>query len=259
MSTSVVRRSSIGVIASAAAAGLALAVAAPASAHNLTTTFNNACMGDPVSAIAGNVHQPLESYSMTVNHSTATPGVYTIQPGSQTVPTSGGGASVINLNRISVMYKIDPATFVSASIVPGSGSGYTGTPVVTRVNSSGAADSAGSYLALNGGVGTTIQGASPGGSNTSDAGITAAAGATFTLPAVQVTTTSSNPAAYVNTDGDAGKYANPKNYLTFLSKATLFGTQYAPTMCVPTDVASRSDSNIGTVLTPNAGAGNLHP
>ncbi|MDI9902511.1 hypothetical protein QM716_21880 [Rhodococcus sp. IEGM 1409] len=259
MTVSLARRAGTAAAISAAACGLVLAATVPASAHNVTTNYNNACMGDPVSLIAGNVHQPLQAHSMSVAHSSSTPGTYTIQPGSQTVPTSGGGATVINLNRLNLVFKIDPATYTSASIVSGTGSGFSGTPVVTRVNASGAADATGSYLSLNGGVGTTIAGASPGGSNTSDAGLTALAGATFTLPSVQVVTTSPNPAVYINTDGDAGKYANPKNYMTFLSKASLFGTQYAPTMCSATDVTPRTDSNIGSVLTPNGGAANLHP
>ena len=79
MTVSLARRAGTTAAISAAALGLVFAATVPASAHGVTTNYNNACMGDPNSLIAGNVHQPLQAHSMSVAHSSSTPGTYTIQ------------------------------------------------------------------------------------------------------------------------------------------------------------------------------------
>ena len=64
MTVSLARRAGTTAAISAATLGLVFADTMPASAHNVTTNYNNACMGDPNSLIAGNVHQTLQAHSM---------------------------------------------------------------------------------------------------------------------------------------------------------------------------------------------------
>ncbi|QBJ95800.1 hypothetical protein ERC79_07345 [Rhodococcus sp. ABRD24] len=267
MSVSVARRSAAGVAVSAAAVGLVLVSAGPATAHNTTTNFNNACVARTGTFI-GNIHQPSQAASVSVDHPGSTPGAYIIKPGPQTVPTSASGGTVVNLSRIAVVFKIDPATYVSSSVVPGSSTNVSGTPQLTRVDINLNEDPAGSYLALHGGatIRDAVEKIPAIDANSPDAGLTALAGTTFTLPSVEVVTTAPagvNPPVYAKTDGNSGLYGSTKNYLTFLSKAThplLPGPQYVPTMCMPSDmpVPPRGNSDLNTAIPLNGGAGNLH-
>ena len=260
-----IRSCAVGIAIPAAVAGLVLAATVPASAHTTTTNFNSACVGIPNSTSVDPV-PTTAAHSVTVTHPVAN--TYNIQTGPQTI-AGVGGTVAINLNRLQVVYKIDNPTLVtSVSVVAGSGSGITGTPTVTRVDSSRNASATGEYILLNGGANSTIAGAGVGGagSNTTEAGLTAVAPGPFQLPAVQVVTTAPDLDVWVDTDGDAAKYGNAKNFMTFLAKGRLIVfTGLAPTTCLPTDTTftvaqiKGTPSVLGTSPTLNGGAGNLHP
>lgn len=265
MTVSTARRCVIGLAAPVAAVGLVLAVSMPAAATTVTTAFKNACIGVPTTSIASPIPQ-VENTAITVTHTTGT-NTYNIQASGQVAPSTGGGATVVNLSRFQQVFELaNPADISAISVVAGSGVNVSGTPTVTRVNASRVADANGAFVLLNGGGSSTIAGAGVGGtgSNTSAAGLTVSPGA-FQLPAIQVTTKAgaSDLIVKVDTNGDAAKYGNSKNYYSFLSQGvvSVLGfpvTGWAPTMCIPSD-ATLTASDIGTTPTLNAGAGALHP
>ncbi|MGF7124647.1 hypothetical protein [Rhodococcus sp. BE178] len=247
--------------------GMVAALAPPASAHTLTNMFDTGCLGKSPTTLFPNSHLPGNTMSIEVSHPSS--GVYHLQTGvgtfanTPTGPSVPAGTLATAMSRFRLLYKINPSTFVSASVVPGTGIGLVGPSSVTRVNATGAADPGGDYIALSGGA--TIAGASPSGSNGSVAGLTAPAvgGPTsttsFQLPAVSISTTANELDAVVATNGSAGKYGNPANFLTFLVSVSYYGVaSHAATMCMPTDVSALSDSDIGSYLPLNGGAGSLH-
>ncbi|MDZ7911252.1 MAG: hypothetical protein U5O16_05375 [Rhodococcus sp. (in: high G+C Gram-positive bacteria)] len=242
MRHSAVRQIATSVAIPAAAIGLVLAAVSPASAHTVATTDNMACMGDPVASGIANVHQSLVAFTENVTHPTAN--TFHVQPGTQVFNNSTPFA-MKRLENVRMVYKItDTSKFVSAAVGT-AGSGYTGTPAVTRVDATLAPSATGSYLLLSG---ITVP---------------AVAGATtsFVQPGITINQTDdADLYLEINRDGDAGKYANSKNFLTFTSVATFLGfEQKAATMCLATDVSSRSDSDIGSVLATNDLGGDLHP
>lgn len=237
MSTPLARRVTVGLAATAASAGLLLAAGAPAGAvaGSTTTNFNNACIG----SVLGISSQKIEPASVTVNHTVVAPtgsnNTYELQMGAQTTPGAGGtgvpGYSFTGLDQIAVDYSIDPSTFVSASIVSGTGSGYSGTPQVSV---------SGSVLTLSG---------------TSSAPLAVGVSTTYQLPKVRIVTKNTNFDVRLNTAGDAAKYGNAADYFTFVSKATgPFGPANAATNCIPADAGGA----VGSTPTLNAGAGTLH-
>ncbi|ORL34424.1 hypothetical protein A6I87_14975 [Prescottella equi] len=240
MSTHLARRVTVGLAATAASAGMLLAAGPPAgaTAGATTTNFSNACVGQ--ASGYSPVHQ-IQPASVTVNHTSVAPtgsnNTYELQMGAQTTPGSSGLYTLVGLEQIKTVYSINPSTFVSASIVSGTGSGYTGTPQLTV---------SGSTLTLNG-TGTT--------------GLSVPASTTYQLPKIQIVTTNTNFDVKLNTAGTAAQYGNySSDYFTFVSKATaFFGTVKinAPTSCIPAD-GPLGDGDIGNNPTLNAGAGTLH-
>ncbi|QBJ95802.1 hypothetical protein ERC79_07355 [Rhodococcus sp. ABRD24] len=236
MATSIARRASVGIATSAAAAALLLGAAGPASATfagATTTSFNNACVGQ-ITSPPTTAHQ-VEPFSVTANHVGVAPAgstnTFRIQTGAQTTPGSAFGYTFRGLEKIRLVYTVDPATFVSASIV-GSGSGFSGTPQLTL---------SGTKLVLQG-TGTT--------------GLSVGASTTYQLPEIEVLTT--NPVLDVkfDTTGTAAQYGNySANYFTFISKAKPWiGAEVrAETSCIPAN-GPLGDPQLSTYPTLNAGA-----
>lgn len=238
MSTHLARRVTVGLAATAASAGLLLAAGAPAgaTAGSTTTNFNNACVGQ--ASGFSPVHQ-IQPASVTVDHTVVAPtgsnNTYELQMGTQTTPSGSGLYTLLGLEQIKTAYSIDPSTFVSASIVSGTGYGYTGTPQLTV---------SGSTLTLNG---------------TGATGLSVGPSTTYQLPKIQIVTTDTDFDVKLNTAGTAAEYGNySSDYFTFVSKARSFiGTINAPTSCIPAD-GPLGNSDIGTYPPLNSGAGVLH-
>lgn len=187
---------------------------------------------------------------------------YRIQPGAMTVPKGGhSGRSTLEWTRMKYDFDIPAGvTFVSASIVPGTASGLTGVaPSVLRINESGNPDPSGAHLRISGENRTADSnnggGNGPNLSKNSSGGMSAAAGTSFRLPAVDVTVESGAAGTKIKpmlrvTDGNSGSFNSAKNFLTFLQHEKDFAiTHYWERYnCSPRDSS-------GAAL--NAGGGNL--
>lgn len=221
MATSLARRTFMGVAATAATAGLVIGASGAASAHTTTTSFNAACVAQP--SVGGAQHQ-IQGYSVQVTDSS--PGKYRIQFDPQTTPGFGFGYTLVNISNIKAAFSATGIT--GATVVAGTGYGYSGTPATTVVSSS--------RVELAG-------------------GLTVPASTTFQLPMIEIT--ASGPVK-LDTAGTAGQYNNAANFLTFTSNAKLGLIPIsAPTRCIPAD-GPLGDSDMGTSPTLNAGAGVLH-
>lgn len=228
-----VRRALVGAAVTVAAAGMTFGLASPASAHTVTTNFNMSCAALPTGY--PNEHQ-VESSSMTVTH--VTDSVYQFRTGAKTTPSSAFGYTFKGLEKLKYVYSVDLTKFSSASLVSGTGYGFTGTPTVTLV---------GSTLVVEDSVATK--------------GMAVAPTTTYQPPTLQVTLNAPSTDSGVkhNTAGTAGQYGNAANYFTFTAKATtwLGANVSAPTMCLPAN-GPLGNSDLGTSPTLNTGAGVLH-
>ncbi|MCX5043598.1 Ig-like domain-containing protein [Aldersonia sp. NBC_00410] len=257
------RRSLRGTVAAtgavAVAAGLAL-TGIPASAA--TVSFTNFCIA--TAPIVGNQDQPTAT-SVTVDApATVTAGdtfTYRIQTAPSSYPDTAQGATTTNLSRLKFDFEIPAnSTFVSATVVPDTGANLSGvTPNVLRVNNAGSVDPAGSILRLSGN--NAVIANSPTSSLNSDGGIIAPKlkknldGSTnangdsaFQLPAVDVTVVAGSAGTItpkVRVGGNAANSNADENYYTMLAKASLLGTQYAPTRCVPKNAKGDATLNAG--------------
>ncbi|ARE33565.1 Ig-like domain-containing protein [Rhodococcus qingshengii] len=246
------RRIAAPIAATALASGVILA-GIPASAAPVTTTFGTSCLATP-SAVAGPTTQS-QSGSVIVDapESIGAGETFevTIQPGPIAFPGSASGATVQNVSRIKVDVDVPAnATLVEATIVPGTSAGLSGVaPNILRVNENGNVDPNGTILRLSGN--NQVIGNSPSSSINSEGGIVVKAtgknvdgsnnadGYTqFQLPQVKAVLKagdSGDVAMKVRTGGSAGAWNNDRNFLTFLPKATLVITAWAPTRCTPRD------------------------
>lgn len=263
MSQPTARRVAVAGTSAAVVAGMMLA-GAPAGAAPVTLPFTNACAA--TAPIVGAVHKTAGSGATVDAPAAVDPGetfTYRIQPAGSSYPDSDSGASTTNISRLKIDYEIPAnATFVSAAVVPGTGINLDGVaPSVLRVNTSGMADAAGTLLRLSGNNEVIANGANN--NLKSEGGIRApklkkdlngnptGGESWFRLPAVDVTVTATGPGVItpkIRTAGTAGNYNANENYYTFLAKASMFGTQWAPTRCTP-----RDNQSAGL----NAGAGAL--
>ena len=246
------------------AVGLLL-IGGTASAAPTSTSFKNACQASAMLT----VHKVADT-SMTVDApASVTAGetfTYRIQPSGSSFPDSESGATTTNISRLKVDYAIPAnATFVSASVVAGSGVNLDGVaPAVDRVNDAGNPDGGGNILRLSGGNQVIANGGSS--STNSEGGIRApklkknldgtnnsGGNSVFQLPAVDVTVVAGAAGTItpkLRVGGNAAAYNSDENYSTSLATASapFVGTVWAPTRCVP------KDSSGGAL---NAGGGPL--
>ncbi|WP_137724011.1 Ig-like domain-containing protein [Prescottella subtropica] len=242
------------VCATGIAAGIVLS-AAPASAATVTTPFNAQCRADALLT----VHKPAQHAFTVDTPDRVDPGqtfTYRIQPAPSSYPDKDSGATTTNVSRMKVDYQLpDNATFVDATVVPGTGIGLTGTAAnVLQVNENGDVDDAGTILRLSGD--NEVIGNSPKADKKSTGGIFAAKtknyldgtpsadGSTwFQLPAIDVTVTAGAGGEItpkLRTAGTAANLGDDGNYNTFLALAKFGGDQWAPTRCVAKDAKEDS-------------------
>ncbi|AQA23884.1 hypothetical protein BTZ20_5853 [Rhodococcus sp. MTM3W5.2] len=245
-------------ITAAAVVGITVFGGMPAQAAPITTNFTATCLATP-SAVEGPQTQSQPS-SVTVDAPASVDAGQEyeaiIAPPPITYPNAVSVANVQNVSRIKIDIDVPQnADFLGADIVPGTSSGLSGVaPNVLRVNENGTVDPNGTILRLSGNNATIGNG--PNSSKNSEGGIVApavsGANTTFQLPKVKVRLragASGNVQIKLRTGGDAGAWANDKNFLTFLPKASaVFITAWAPTQCTPRDAQSAP---------LNAGAGPL--
>ncbi|SDE69945.1 hypothetical protein SAMN05444580_1401, partial [Rhodococcus tukisamuensis] len=246
-------------ITAGAVVGITMLGGVPAQAAPITTTFKAACLVTP-SAVAGPTTEAQDSSVSIDAPATVNAGEeydVTIAPPPISYPNSVSGASVQNVSRIKIDVAVPQnAEFLGATIVPGTGSGLSGvTPNVLRVNENGNVDPNGTIIRLSGN--NSVIGNGPGASKNSEGGIVAKAVSgektTFQLPQVKARLKagpSGNVDIKLRTAGEAGAWGNDKNFLTFLPKATLVITAWAPTQCTPRNTGGAADPL-------NSGAGPL--
>ncbi|WP_430336032.1 Ig-like domain-containing protein [Rhodococcus sp. ACT016] len=233
----------------------------PASADPATTTFGTACLATPSTSLAGPEAQSQPGSVVVDAPSHVNAGEefdVTIQPGKISFPGSASIATISNISRIKVDVDLPTnSTYLGAEIVPGTSIGLSGvTPNVLRVNENGVVDPNGTILRLSGN--NQVVGNSPTSSASSEGGIvvtktgknldgsTNADGYTeFQLPKVKAHLKAADSGTIemkIRTGGDAGKWDNDKNFLSFVPKASAFlvGTVWAPTRCTPRDTAEAS-------------------
>lgn len=230
-----------------ALAGITMLTAVPAQAVPTSTTFKTSCLATP-SAVAGPTTESQDATVTVDAPETVNAGdefFVTIIPSTITFPNSASGASVQNVSRVKIDVDVPKnAEFLGADIIPGTSVGLSGVaPNLLRVNESGNVDANGSILRLSGNNATIGNG--PNSSKSSEGGIVAKAGSgastSFTLPQVKARLragASGNVDLKLRTGGTAGQWANDANFLTFLPKATLIITAWAPTQCTPRDSAT---------------------
>ncbi|WP_430335107.1 Ig-like domain-containing protein [Rhodococcus sp. ACT016] len=244
-------------------ASASLLLATPASAASSTVEFTTTCRA---SAAINVTKTPAASVTVDAP-ATVAPGetfTYRIQTNAQSFPDSDSGATTTNLSRLKNDFEIPAnATFVSATIVPESAVNLSGVaPSVLRINDNGTADANGTILRISGnneviGNGTSNSTNSEGGivapksKKNLDGSANKSGDSWFRLPAIDVTMVAGTSGAIqpkIRISGDAGSFNSDKNFSTQLAKASLFGTQWAPTRCSP-----RNSEGAGL----NAGAGAL--
>uniref|UniRef100_UPI003FEF36EE beta strand repeat-containing protein n=1 Tax=Rhodococcus qingshengii TaxID=334542 RepID=UPI003FEF36EE len=256
------RRFAVPITGTAMVAGMLL-VGSPASAVQSQFNFSTSCQAKALITV-----DKVTTSFVTVDAPTSVaPGeTFTIrmQSNGQSFPNSDSGATTTNLSRLKNDFDVPAnATFISAAIVPGTSFNLENVaPSVIRINEAGSPDAAGPYLRISGN--NEVIGNSPSTSTNSEGGIRAPKtkknldGSTntngdswFRMPAIDITMIAGASGVIqpkVRTAGDAATYGNDKNFNTQLAKASLLGTQWAPTRCTPRDAK-------GSAL--NAGAGPL--
>jgi hypothetical protein len=235
-------------LSAASIAGITAIQPTPAAfAAVKTVTFTASCLATP-SAVAGPTAMSQESSLGVDAPDTVEPGQefeVTIVPPPISVPNEVSGASVKSVSRIKIDVDMPAnAEFLGSTIVAGTSVGLSGTaPSLIRVNENGSPDANGKVLRLSGGNQTI--GTGPSTSKNPEGGISAVAqsGAetTFRLPQVKARL-KAGPSGTIDlklrTGGAAGQWANDANFLTFLPKASLIITAWAPTQCTPRDSAT---------------------
>lgn len=254
----------LAVVPVTGAAMLAGVLLTPGAASAGDTSFTSSCQAKSIITVDKSVAATM---SVTAPASVAAGETFTyrIQPNASSYPDKDSGATTTNLSRIKYDYAIpDNATFVSAAIVPGTAVNIDNVaPNVLRVNDSGAVDNAGGILRLSGN--NEVVGNSPTSSTNSEGGIRApklkknldgtansAGESWYRLPAVDVTVTAVAAGVItpkVRTAGSAASYGNDQNFSTSLAKASLLGTQWAPTRCIPSDDKSTLNAGAGPLAT----------
>lgn len=240
-----------------------LLLATPASAAPSTVDFKTTCRANAIKT----VDKTTQSSVAVDAPVTVTPGeqfTFRLQTNGQSYPNSDSGATTTSLSRLKNDFEIPAnATFVGATIVPGSGINIGGVaPSVIRVGDNGMADPNGPILRISGGNQVIGNGAST--STNSEGGIVApklkknldgstnsAGDSWFRMPAIDVTMVAGQSGVIqpkVRTSGEAGNFNNDKNFSTQLALASFLGDQWAPTRCSPRDSTSAG---------LNAGAGPL--
>ncbi|MGW0043222.1 beta strand repeat-containing protein [Rhodococcus sp. NPDC003348] len=261
MSKPTARQVAVPVTSAAVVAGMML-IGAPANAA--TTNFTSSCQAKSIITVDKTV-----AASMTVDApATVAPGetfTYRIQPNASSYPDKDSGATTTNVSRIKYDYAIPSnATYVSASVVPGTAVNLDNVaPNVLRVNDSGAVDANGGIVRLSGnnevvGNGTSNSTNSEGGirapklKKNLDGTTNSAGDSWFRLPAVDVTMVAGASGVIepkLRTAGSAASYGNDQNFSTSLAKASLLGTQWAPTRCIPSDNKSALNAGAGPLAT----------
>lgn len=241
-----------------AVVGVTLLGGVPAQAAPVTTTFGTACLATPSTSLAGPEAQSQPGSVVVDAPARVNAGEefeVTFQPGTISFPGSASIATISNVSRIKVDVDLPAnATYLGAEIVPGTSVGLSGTPPnILRVNENGVVDAAGTILRLSGN--NQVIGNSPTSSASSEGGIVVAKtgknvdgssnadGYTqFQLPKVKARLKAGDSGTIdmkVRTGGNAGKWNDDKNFLTFVPKASaaFVGTVWAPTRCSPRDAA----------------------
>ncbi|WP_235870709.1 Ig-like domain-containing protein [Rhodococcus xishaensis] len=255
MQQSRIRRLAAPIGIGALVAGLTMTGGIPAQAAPVTTTFKTTCQVTP-SAVAGPVTESQEASATIDAPASVDAGEdfeIAVQPGPVGFPDSASGASIQNVSRIKLDIEIpENAEYLGAEVVPGTSVGLSGVaPNVLRINDSGQVDPNGPYLRLSGN--NEVIGNSPSSSINSEGGIKVVAtgknidGSTnpdgytyFQLPQVKVLLKAGESGAVdlkLRSSGGAGNFNDDKNFLTFLPKASLIITAWAPTRCSPRDSA----------------------
>ncbi|MGW4530727.1 Ig-like domain repeat protein [Nocardia sp. NPDC004340] len=254
----------LAVVPVTGAAMLAGVLLTPGIASAGDTSFTSSCQAKSIITVDKSVAATM---SVTAPASVAAGETFTyrIQPNASSYPDKDSGATTTNLSRIKYDYAIpDNTTFVSAAIVPGTAVNIDNVaPNVLRVNDSGAVDNAGGILRLSGN--NEVVGNSPTTSTNSEGGIRApklkknidgtansSGESWYRLPAVDVTVTAVAAGVItpkVRTAGSAASYGNDQNFSTSLAKASLLGTQWAPTRCIPSDDKSTLNAGAGPLAT----------
>ncbi|GAC61990.1 MULTISPECIES: Ig-like domain-containing protein [Gordonia] len=244
-------------------AGAMVVVDAPASAATTDTTFQSICVASSIVTVKKPVGNTI---TVDAPESVSEGEKFTIriQPNPSSFPDKDSGATTTNLSRLKYDFAVPAnSTFVSADVVAGSSVGLSGVaPNVLLVDNSGNVSPTGSVIRLSGN--NQVIANSPTSSTNSEGGIvipktkknldgtTNSSGETwFRMPAIDVTLKAGTAGVIEPTVRIAGNAANQnanENFSTQLAKASLFGTQWAPTRCSP------RDSDGGPT---NAGAGPL--
>ncbi|WP_038172451.1 Ig-like domain-containing protein, partial [Tomitella biformata] len=260
MQSTFLRRVAAPVAVGAVTAGSLFAAAVPASAAPNTVAFKQACQATAL------INQTLlEDTAMTIDApESVSPGeqfTYRLEQPGSAYPDKESIATTTNISRFKLDFMIpENATFVSAAVVPDTSFNLGGVaPNVLRVNDDGAVDANGDIIRLSGNNEVIANG----GNNNAKAegGIVAlktkknldgtpnAGGDSwFKLPAIDVTVIAGDSGEIqpkLRTSGEAGNYNNNKNFSTFLPKASAFGTQWAPTRCVPAEAKSQNAGGPG--------------
>ncbi|MDI9919292.1 Ig-like domain repeat protein, partial [Rhodococcus sp. IEGM 1379] len=259
MSTPLLRRYMVPISGTALVAGMLL-VGTPASAAPVTTTFSTSCQAKALITV-----DKVTTSSVTVDApASVAPGeTFTIrmQSNGQAYPDSDSGATTTNLSRLKNDFDVPTnATFVSAAIVAGTSFNLDNVaPSVIRINDAGSADATGPFLRISGGNQVIGNGAAN--STNSEGGIRApktkknldgstnsAGDSWFRMPAIDITMVAGASGVIqpkIRTAGAAANYGDDKNYSTQLAKASLLGTQWAPTRCTPRDAKGTAALNAG--------------
>ncbi|MCJ0898302.1 Ig-like domain-containing protein [Rhodococcus sp. ARC_M13] len=241
--------------------GVTMFAGVPAQAQTVDTTFLSSCLATP-SAVAGpTAMSQLATVSAEAPASVNAGDEFDviITPPPISVPNSVSGASVKSVSRIKIDVDIPQnAEYLGGEIVPGTSVGLSGVvPNVLRINESGYPDPSGKIIRLSGNNATIGNG--PNTSTGSEGGIVALAtsgeNTTFKLPQVKARLRAGESGKVemtLRTGGDSGTWNNDKNFLSFLPKATLVITAWAPTRCTPRDnEASPLNAGAGPLVTTN--------
>ncbi|MFC9789012.1 Ig-like domain-containing protein [Rhodococcus sp. NPDC127528] len=240
-----------------AVVGITVLGGVPANATSFNTTFNNTCKITPSAVASPSTETQAASLAVDAPDTVNAGDEFdvTIIPPPISFPNSSSGASVQNVSRVKIDVMVpDNADYLGADILQNTSVGLSGVaPSLLRVNENGNPDPNGTVLRLSGNNQTIGNG--PNSSKSSEAGIvakaTSGANTTFQLPQVKAhlrARGAGDVSLKLRTAGAAGTFGNDANFLTFLPKAVLVITAWAPTQCTPRD---------GETAPLNAGAGPL--
>ncbi|RVW02140.1 Ig-like domain-containing protein [Rhodococcus xishaensis] len=269
MTRPLLRHCAAPITGAALVAGTLLIAAPAASAADdpvtTVTSYKAACQANSIIDVT-----KIQDTSVSVTAPTQVePGetfTYRIQPGPSSYPNRDSGATTTNVSRLKFDFMIpENSTFVEAAVV-GSGTNLDNVPPnVIRVDETGNPAATGQILRLSGNNEVIGNGPSGSVSTNSEGGIRAPklqlnldgspnadGDSWFQLPAVDVTVVAGDAGTPIEpklrTGGIAANFNALENFNTFLPRASLFGTQWANTRCVPRDSGSAP---------LNAGAGPL--